>query len=129
MSTELKRREAFEAAVIERMKEGGFLEVEIRVECLQRNGDGYADGSVDAYWHFWNAALTRLAGEISALNLSTRAENCLRMLGIETIDELCKVTEPELKGGSNLGKKTLTEIKDALASHGLSLASAPMQQS
>ena len=47
-------REQFEAAVIARMKESGFLEVEIRVECLGRSGDGYADGSIDAYWYFWN---------------------------------------------------------------------------
>lgn len=46
-------RPAFEKAVIERLKEGGFLEVEIRVECLLRNGEGYNDGSVDAYWHFY----------------------------------------------------------------------------
>lgn len=49
-------REKFEAAVIERMKESGFLEVEIRVECLGRHGEGYDDPSVDAYWHFWQAA-------------------------------------------------------------------------
>lgn len=46
-------RVEFEAAVIKRMKESGFLEVEIRVECLGRSGDGYSDSSVDAYWHFW----------------------------------------------------------------------------
>jgi hypothetical protein len=46
-------RDQFEAAVIARMKESGFLEVEIRVECLARSGDGYYDGSIDAYWHFW----------------------------------------------------------------------------
>lgn len=57
MSLEEQRRERFEQAVIDRMKEGGFLEVEIRVECLVRQGEGYYDGSVDAYWHFWNAAL------------------------------------------------------------------------
>ncbi|MBV7571837.1 hypothetical protein KW846_03905 [Pseudomonas sp. PDM32] len=49
----MSAREQFEAAVITRMKESGFLEVEIRVECLGRSGDGYADGSIDAYWHFW----------------------------------------------------------------------------
>ena len=47
-------REQFEAAVIARMKESGFLEVEIRVECLARSDDGYYDGSINAYWHFWN---------------------------------------------------------------------------
>ena len=46
-------RAQFEAAVIARIKESGFLEVEIRVECLARSGDGYYDGSIDAYWHFW----------------------------------------------------------------------------
>ena len=57
-NTEQQRRIHFEAAVIERMKESGFLEVEIRVECLQRNADGsYFDSTIDAYWHFWNKAL------------------------------------------------------------------------
>lgn len=51
-------REQFEAAVIKRMKESGFLEVEIRVECLGRSGDGYIDASIDAYWHFWQQAIT-----------------------------------------------------------------------
>lgn len=55
-------REQFEAAVIERMKESGYLEVEVRVECLQRHGDGYQDGSVDAYWHFWQ--MSRLVIEL-----------------------------------------------------------------
>lgn len=64
MSLGEQRRERFEQAVIDRMKEGGFLEVEIRVECLQRDGDGYYDGSVDAYWHFWNAALDGVAIEL-----------------------------------------------------------------
>jgi hypothetical protein len=49
-----KNRAAFEAEVIKRFQESGYLEVQIRVECLGRSGDGYQDGSVDAYWHFWN---------------------------------------------------------------------------
>lgn len=49
---EISRGE-FEASVIKRMKESGFLEVEIRVECLGRSGDGYSDSSVDTYWHYW----------------------------------------------------------------------------
>ena len=61
MSLLEQRRERFEQAVIARMKEGGYLEVEIRVVCLARSGDGYYDGSVDAYWHFWNEALDGIA--------------------------------------------------------------------
>lgn len=60
-------REQFEAAVIKRMKESGFLEVEIRVECLARSGEGYADGSVDAYWHFWQESRAALVVELPTL--------------------------------------------------------------
>lgn len=64
-------REEFEAAVIKRMKESGFLEVEIRVECLGRSGDGYSDGSIDAYWHFWQESRAALVIELPALKNST----------------------------------------------------------
>lgn len=57
-------REQFEAAVIARMKESGFLEVEIRVECLARSGDGYYDGSIDAYWHFWKESRAALVVDL-----------------------------------------------------------------
>lgn len=49
-------RQRFEAEVIARMKESGLLEVEIRTECLSRHGDEYHDGSIDAYWHYWQKA-------------------------------------------------------------------------
>ena len=64
MNTQEQRRAKFEQAVIDRMKESGYLEVEIRVECLQRHGDGYYDGSIDAYWHFWNAAMDSMEVEL-----------------------------------------------------------------
>lgn len=57
-------RPAFEKAVIERLKEGGFLEVEIRVECLPRDGEGYYDGSVNAYWHFYKQSRADLVIEL-----------------------------------------------------------------
>lgn len=70
MSNREQRRAAFEAAVIARFKESGFLEVEIRVECLARSGDGYYDSSVDAYWHFWNAALDGVVLELPKIDVS-----------------------------------------------------------
>ena len=85
-----QKRTAFEAAVIKRMKEGGFLEVEIRVECLGRDGDGYSDGSVDAYWHFWRAAqadvvvtlpkgpTTLPTGDLAAVAAANATHNILR---------------------------------------------------
>lgn len=50
------QRKLFETAVVDRLKESGFLEVEIRVECLARCDDGYQDEVVNAGWHYWNAA-------------------------------------------------------------------------
>ncbi len=59
-----KTRPTFEAAVIERLKESGFLEVEIRVECFKpRVGDGYADEVINAGWHYWKAALSQPAAD------------------------------------------------------------------
>lgn len=49
-------REQFEAAVIERFKASGYLPVEIRTELLQRSGDDYYDGSISAYWYFWQTS-------------------------------------------------------------------------
>lgn len=51
------QRKLFEAAVVERMSESGFLEIEIRTECLVRVGDDYQDAVINAGWHYWNAAL------------------------------------------------------------------------
>ncbi len=61
-------REQFEAAVIARMKESGYLEVEIRVECLIQDGiGGYMDGSVDVWWHFWQASRATMVVELPAV--------------------------------------------------------------
>jgi hypothetical protein len=51
------QRALFETAVVERMKESGFLEIEIRTECLVRFDDGYQAEIINAGWHYWNAAL------------------------------------------------------------------------
>lgn len=60
----MSSREQFEAAVIERFKASGYLPVEIRTELLQRAGDDYHDGSVSAYWHFWQASRQALVVEM-----------------------------------------------------------------
>ena len=60
-----KMREEFEAFVINRMKESGFLEVEVRVEMLGVSSDGsYFDGIVDAWWDFWKASRAALRVEL-----------------------------------------------------------------
>jgi DNA-directed RNA polymerase subunit alpha len=58
---------------------------------------------------------------IDDLQLTVRAVNCLKAESIYYIGDLIQRTEVELLKTPNLGKKSLTEIKDALAAQGLSL--------
>lgn len=53
----IDQRVLFEAAVVDRLKESGFLEIEIRTECLARCDDGYQDEVINAGWHYWQTAL------------------------------------------------------------------------
>jgi DNA-directed RNA polymerase subunit alpha len=58
---------------------------------------------------------------IDDLELTVRSANCLKAESIYYIGELIQKTEVELLKTPNLGKKSLTEIKEVLAQHGLSL--------
>jgi DNA-directed RNA polymerase subunit alpha len=58
---------------------------------------------------------------VDDLELTVRSANCLKAENIYYIGDLIQRTEVELLKTPNLGKKSLTEIKDVLASHGLSL--------
>jgi len=62
-----------------------------------------------------------LGKSVEELELSVRANNCLRNANITTIGELVQKTEAELMKTKNFGKKSLQEIKDELARIGLSL--------
>ena len=58
---------------------------------------------------------------IDDLELTVRSANCLKAENIFYIGDLIQKTEVELLKAPNLGKKSLTEIKDVLAAHDLSL--------
>ncbi len=58
---------------------------------------------------------------VDDLELTVRSANCLKAEHIYYIGDLIQRTEVELLKTPNLGKKSLTEIKDVLATHGLSL--------
>jgi DNA-directed RNA polymerase subunit alpha len=58
---------------------------------------------------------------VDDLELTVRSANCLKAEGIYYVGDLIQRTEVELLKTPNLGKKSLTEIKDVLASRGLSL--------
>jgi DNA-directed RNA polymerase subunit alpha len=58
---------------------------------------------------------------VDDLELTVRSANCLKAENIYYIGDLVQRTEVELLKTPNLGKKSLTEIKDVLASRSLSL--------
>jgi len=67
------------------------------------------------------AANAWLGKSVEELELSVRANNCLRNANITTIGELVQRTEAELMKTKNFGKKSLQEIKDELGRIGLTL--------
>jgi DNA-directed RNA polymerase subunit alpha len=58
---------------------------------------------------------------IEELELGVRSYNCLKRVGIETIGDLVSKTEAELGAIPNFGKKSIEEVKETLAAHGLNL--------
>lgn len=58
---------------------------------------------------------------INSLNLTVRSANCLKAENIQYIGDLVQKSEAELLKTPNLGKKSLTEIKNILSSMDLSL--------
>lgn len=59
--------------------------------------------------------------QIEELDLSVRSSNCLKRAGINVVEDLVKKTEDEMMRVRNLGRKSLEEVTQKLASLGLSL--------
>ncbi len=81
---------------------------------LQGQDEGAASGADTAI----DPILLRPVDE---LELTVRSANCLKAENINYIGDLVQRTEVELLRTPNLGKKSLTEIKEVLESHGLAL--------
>jgi DNA-directed RNA polymerase subunit alpha len=62
-----------------------------------------------------------LSASVAELELSVRAKNCLDGANITTVGELVSMSENDVMNLKNLGKTSLTEIKNKLAERGLSL--------
>ena len=58
---------------------------------------------------------------VDELELTVRSANCLKAENIYYIGDLIQRTENELLKTPNLGRKSLNEIKEVLASRGLTL--------
>jgi len=56
-------------------------------------------------------------------NLSFRIINCLRQEGVETVEQLIQLTGKDISRIPNLGTRSLREIREKLAEHGLALKS------
>ena len=61
---------------------------------------------------------------VDDLELTVRSANCLKAENIYYIGDLVQRTETDLLKTPNLGRKSLNEIKDVLASRGLSLGTS-----
>ena len=59
---------------------------------------------------------------IEELDLSVRSFNCLKRAGINTVGDLVKTTEEDMKKVRNLGAKSLKEVMNKLEELGLELA-------
>lgn len=62
-----------------------------------------------------------LALPVSDFELSVRSRNCLQKMGVLTLGDLARTTEEEILASKNFGETSLVEIKEMLASKGLSL--------
>jgi DNA-directed RNA polymerase subunit alpha len=67
-----------------------------------------------------------LSKPIEELDLSVRSANCLKNANIRTLGDLVQRTEREMLSTKNFGRKSLDEIKDVLASLGLSFGMTRM---
>lgn len=94
---------------------GSILKDQLDVFVDLRGQDALAAGAGESHV---DPILTRPVDE---LELTVRSANCLKAENINYIGDLIQRTEVELLRTPNLGKKSLTEIKEVLESHGLAL--------
>ena len=85
---------------------------------LVRDGEAVADGGVSVEPSLAHGMENF---PIEELELGVRSYNCLKRVGIETIGDLVMKSENELAAIPNFGKKSIEEVKETLATHGLRL--------
>jgi DNA-directed RNA polymerase subunit alpha len=66
---------------------------------------------------------------VTDFELSVRSRNCLQKMAIMTLGDLCRCTEQELLASKNFGETSLIEIREMLASKGLSLGQLATEKS
>jgi DNA-directed RNA polymerase subunit alpha len=61
-----------------------------------------------------------LLKQLTELELSVRALNCLKAAEVDTVADLVSYTKADLMKFRNFGKKSLTELEDLVSNLGLS---------
>jgi DNA-directed RNA polymerase subunit alpha len=95
-----------------------FTDIE-KIEGFGESSTPSADGSSDGGGVVLAGGMENFP--IEELELGVRSYNCLKRVGIETIGDLVTKTENELGSIPNFGKKSIEEVKETLAQHGLTL--------
>ena len=90
-------------------------------DVLTKSAYAYADAMLEERAKTIEIPNPHLKFLIRDLDLTTRAQHCLKAEGIVSIEDLVQRTEVELLKTPNLGKHTLWEIKDMLTLRGLNL--------
>ena len=68
------------------------------------------------------ARMKQLLGRpVTDFELSVRSRNCLAAMNINTLGDLTEISEQELLAGKNFGETSLTEIRELLSAHSLSI--------
>ena len=93
-----------------------------RLEALRGGGDGGLDATAAAGPQAGGRAPGGMDDIlIEELELGVRSYNCLKRAGIQTVGDLVSKSEGELAAIPNFGKKSIEEVKETLATHGLKL--------
>ena len=100
-----------EAALILYSQIGVFIDLEAIPEPEQSSASSSEQVDIDP----------ELLRSVDDLELTVRSANCLKTENVHYIGDLIQRSENDLLKTPNLGKKSLTEIKDILAQRGLSL--------
>ena len=85
------------------------------------SGEAFVDGSVMVEKEEKGKAKA-LEMTIEELDLSVRSFNCLKRAGINTVEDLINKTDDDMMKVRNLGRKSLEEVINKLASLGFSLS-------
>jgi DNA-directed RNA polymerase subunit alpha len=85
---------------------------------IEEGADQPFDGGAESLPASINEHLDK---SVEELELSVRSYNCLKNANIRTLRELVQKTEGDMLKTKNFGRKSLNEIKDILATLGLSL--------